>query len=84
MKLTFYVLVHEHQYGQTLYGFYYEPTKARPYPSVLRVVEKLGVNYEPRRSESVSLHTVEDGEPDLVLRAAEVGSREPELLDIGE
>jgi hypothetical protein len=84
MKLTFYVLVHEHGYGQTLYGFYYEPTKARPYPSVLRVVEQLGVNYEPHRSESVSLHPIEGDQPDLVLRAAEVGSREPELLDISD
>jgi hypothetical protein len=49
-----------------------------------RVVERLKVNYEPRRQEQVSLHTVEGGEPDLVLRAEEVGSRRPELLDAGE
>jgi hypothetical protein len=79
---VFYVLLHEHEYGQTLYGFYYEPTTTRPYPSVLRVAAKLGVNYEPSKGESISLHTVED-EPDLVLRAAEVGSSEPEFLDSG-
>ena len=84
MNVTFYVLVHEHAYGQSLYGFYYEPTKTRPYPSVLRVVEKLGVDYEPQLDESVSLHTVEGGEPDRVLSAAEVGSREPKFLDLSE
>lgn len=84
MRLQFYILVHEHQYGKSLYGFYFEPTKARPYPSVLRVVEKLAVDFDPQLGESVSLHTVEGDEPDLVLRAAEVGSRQPELLDIGE
>ena len=84
MRLEFYVLAHEHQYGQTLYGFYYEPTRARPYPSVLRVVDKLGIDYDRSAGERVSLHTIEGGEPDLVLRAAEVGSREPELLDMGE
>jgi hypothetical protein len=83
MKLEFYVLVHEHEYGQTLYGFYYQPTKVRPYPSVLRVVEKLGVDYDRSAGENVSLHTVE-GEPDLVLRANEVGSREPKLLDTSD
>jgi hypothetical protein len=30
------------------------------------------------------LHTIEGGEPDLVLKAAEVGGREPEFLDPGE
>ena len=83
MKLEFYVLVHEHQYGQTLYAFYYEPTKTRPYPSVLRVVEKLSVDYDRTAGETVSLHTVE-GEPDLILKAGEVGSSEPELLDTSE
>jgi hypothetical protein len=84
MKLMFYILVHEHEYGQTLYGFYYEPTRSRPYPSVLRVVQQLKVDYEPQRDERVSLHTVEGGEPDLILQASDVGSREPELLDSGE
>ena len=84
MKLEFYVLVHEHEYGQTVYGFYYEPTQVRPYPSVLRVVKNLGVDYDPSAGESVSLHTVEGGEPDLILKASDVGSREPELLDMGE
>jgi hypothetical protein len=83
MNLEFYVLVHEHQYGQTLYGFYYGPTQTRPYLSVLRVVQKLGVDYDRAAGESVSLHTVE-GQPDLVLAAAEVGSREPEFLDTSE
>ena len=80
MKLEFYVLVHEHEYGQTLYGFYYQPTKARPYPSVLRVVEKLGVDYDRTAGESASLHTVEGGEPDLILLASEVGSRGARIL----
>lgn len=84
MTLALYILVHEHQYGNSLYGLYFEPTQARPYPSVLRVVEKLTVDYEPQLGESVSLHTVEGGEPDLVLRAAEVGSREPDFLDMCE
>jgi sulfur carrier protein ThiS adenylyltransferase len=53
MKIEFYVLVHEHQYGQTLYGFYYEPTRVRPYPSVLRVVDKLGVDYDRSSGEQV-------------------------------
>lgn len=83
MNLTFYVLVHEHEYGKSLYGFYFEPTKERPYPSVLRVLTKLEVNYELHLGESVSLHTVE-GEPDLVLKAEDVGSCQPEFLDIGE
>lgn len=82
MNLLFYVLVHEHQYGQSLYGFCYQPTKARPYPSVLPVVEKLGV--ERSAGESVSLHPIENNPPDLVLSASEVGSREPEFLDISE
>jgi hypothetical protein len=51
------------------------------YPSVLRVVRKLEVDYDRFAGESVSLHTVEEGEPDLVLRATDVGSREPEFLD---
>jgi hypothetical protein len=84
IKLVFYVLVHEHEYGQTLYGFYYEPTQALPFPSVLHVVERLGVDYEPHLDEQVSLHTIEGGEPDLVLRATEVGSRRPALLDMSE
>jgi hypothetical protein len=84
MNLEFYVLLHEHEYGQTLYGFYYEPTKAKPYPSVLRVVAELDVDYDRSAGESVSLHTVEGGEPDLVLKASEVGSSEPELLDMGD
>ena len=83
MNLEFYVLVHQHEYGQTLHGFYYEPAKARPYPSVLRVVKKLDVDYDRTAGESVSLHTVE-GQPDLVLSAAEVGSRKPEFLDMSE
>jgi hypothetical protein len=84
MKLEFYVLVHEHEYGNSLFGFYYQPSKALPYPSVMRVVEKLGVDYDPKLGESVSLHTVEGGEPDLILKASDVGSREPELLDMSE
>jgi hypothetical protein len=84
MNLVFYVLVHEHEFGQTLYGFYYQPSRARPTPSVLRVVERLGIDYDRSAGESVSLHTLEDDPPDLVLPAAEVGSREPELLDAGE
>ena len=83
MNLEFYVLLHEHEYGQTLDAFYYMPTKARPYPSVLRVVKKLGVDYDRAAGESVSLHTVE-GQPDLVLSAADVGGREPEFLDTSE
>lgn len=84
MNLQFYILIHEHEFGQTLYGFYYAPTKARPYPSVLRVVEKLGIDYDRAAGESVTLHTLEGGEPDLVLTAAAVGSSEPEFLDLGE
>ena len=81
MKLEFYILIHEHRFGQTLFGFYYEPTPARPYPSVLKVVARLGVDYEPAAGESVSLHTVEGHEPDLVLTAGEVGSARPEFSD---
>jgi hypothetical protein len=83
-QLVFYVLVHEHEYGQTLYGFYYEPTQARPYPSVLQVAKRLNVDYEPNLDERVSLHNIDGGEPDLVLRAAEVGSHSPEFLDISD
>jgi hypothetical protein len=81
MNLQFYILIHELEYDKTLYGFYYEPTKARPYPSVLRVVETFGVDYDRSAGERVSLHTVEGNEPDLVLPAAAVGSHEPAFLD---
>jgi hypothetical protein len=81
MKLEFYILIHEHQFGQTLFGFYYQPTAARPYPGVLKVVARFGVDYEPAAGESVSLHTVEGDEPDLILTAGEVGSARPEFSD---
>lgn len=84
MRLTFYVLVHQRQFGQTLYSFYFEPTKTRPYPSILRVVERLDINYDRAAGESVSLHTVEGGEPDLILKASEVGSSAPTLLELSE
>ncbi len=84
MKLIFYVLVHEHEYGQSLYGFYYEPTRNRPYPNAFQVIEQLGIHYEPQLDERVSLHTLEGGEPDLVLLAADVGCREPVFLELGE
>jgi hypothetical protein len=81
VKLEFYILIHEHQYGQTLFAFYYQPTPARPYPSVLKVVARFGVEYEPAAGESVLLHTVEGDEPDLILTAGEVGSAQAEFSD---
>jgi hypothetical protein len=84
LRISCSTLVHEHEYGQTLYGFYFEASRSLPYPSVLRVVQALGVDYDRSVGEHVSLHTIEGGEPDRILMADAVGSREPEPLDMSE
>jgi hypothetical protein len=81
--LQFYALIHEHRRGRTVYGFYYQPTKARPYPSARRVVRKLRIDYRGRAGESIALYPVVQDPPDRVLTATEVGSCTASFTDRG-
>ncbi len=81
MNLKFYVLIHEHGQARTVYGFYFRPTKAWPYPHALRVAKKLGLRVARPAGHQLSLHALENDPPDLVLPAASVGCRSDKFLN---
>ncbi len=53
---SLWVLIHEHEYGETIYPF-----TANAEPEVNETLAKqLGIDYEPDRYETIELHRIEN------------------------
>lgn len=53
---SLWVLIHEHEYGETIYPF---TADTEPVDHNL-LTEQLGIDYEPDRDETIELHRIEN------------------------
>jgi hypothetical protein len=66
-------MIHQHEYGETIYDFHFIPTEDKPHPDVTLIAPKLlTANFDPTDAESITLIQLDAKWP--LFRADEYGS----------
>lgn len=75
-------VVHCHEHGTDVRLMQYVRTAKHPYPDPAKVVEAMGIDFEPEKGETVELILADDAQPSFT--AAQVGGKQPpSVLDDG-